>query len=251
MRTTTRGSVLVLWAALLVPLAACAALAAFRDDVANTNAALGLVLVVVAVAATGRRWAGVLAALSCGVWFDFFLTQPYQRLTIDDPADVETAVLLLLVGVAVTEIALWGRRQQARASQRAGYLAGIVTAARTVADGASAGELIGVVGRRIVDVLEIDACRFDPATAPGPRGRPRLHGDGTVTRGGRPVDVARDGLPVDDVTELLVEHGGVVHGRYLLTSSTRVCTPDLDRRLVAVTLAGQVGAALSGARPAA
>ncbi|SKC81694.1 hypothetical protein SAMN04324258_4281 [Krasilnikoviella flava] len=237
------------WAALLVPLAACAVLAAFRDSVANTNAALGLVLVVVAFAATGRRLAGVLAALSCGVWFDFFLTEPYQRLTIDDPADVETAVLLLVVGVAVTEIALWGRRQQARASERAGYLGGIVTAARTVADGVSTDGLVGAVERQIVEVLGIDACRFDPGTAPSPPARPRLHGDGTVTRDGRPVDVERDGLPVDDVTELLVEHGGVVHGRYLLTSSTRVCRPDLDRRLVAATLAGQVGAALTGPRP--
>ena len=240
----------MLWAALVVPLAACAVLAAFRDGVANTNAALGLVLVVVAFAATGRRLAGVLAALSCGVWFDFFLTVPYQRLTIDDPADVETAVLLLVVGIAVTELALWGRRQQARASERAGYLDGIVTAARAVADGAGGGDLVGAVGLRIADVLGIDACRFDPGTAPSPPARPRLHGDGTVTRGGRPVDVARDGLPVDDVTELLVEHGGVVHGRYVLTSSTRVCRPDLDRRRVAATLAGQVGAALTAERPA-
>ena len=33
----------------------------------------------VAVAANGYRLAGVLAALSAAVWFDFFLTQPYQR----------------------------------------------------------------------------------------------------------------------------------------------------------------------------
>lgn len=240
----------MLWAALVVPLAACALLAAFRESVANTNAALGLVLVVVVFAATGRRLAGVLAALSCGVWFDFFLTEPYQRLTIDDPADVETAVLLLLVGVAVTEIALWGRRQQARASRRAGYLDGIVSAARTVADGASTESLVGAVERQVVEVLGIDDCRFDPGTGASPPSRPLLHGDGTVTRDGQPLDVARDGLPVDDRIELPVEHGGELHGRFLLTASTRVCRPDLDRRLVAVTLAGQVGAALAGRRPA-
>ncbi|MFE6968303.1 DUF4118 domain-containing protein [Isoptericola sp. NPDC057653] len=248
MRTTTRGSVLVMWAALVVPLVACAVLAVFRESVANTNAALGLVLVVVAIAATGRRLAGVVAALSCGVWFDFFLTEPYQRLTIDDPADVETAVLLLVVGIVVTEIALWGRRQQATASERAGYLDGIVTAARTVADGASTDGLVGAVERQIVDVLGIDECRFDRGTGSN---LPRLHRDGSVTRHGHPVDVERDGLPVDDRTELLVEYGGVVHGRFLLTASTGVSRPDLDRRLVAVTLAGQVAAALTGPRPAA
>ena len=43
--------------------------------------------------------------------------------------DIEAAVLLALIGLAVTEIALWGRRQQARASIRAGYLSGVVPAA--------------------------------------------------------------------------------------------------------------------------
>jgi K+-sensing histidine kinase KdpD len=58
--------------------------------------------------------AGLLAAVSSAVWFDFFLTVPYGRFTIDDRADIETTVLLILVGVAVTEICLWGRRQQAK-----------------------------------------------------------------------------------------------------------------------------------------
>ncbi|MBO0876722.1 MAG: DUF4118 domain-containing protein [Pseudonocardia sp.] len=42
---------------------------------------------------------------------DFFVTEPYDRFAITKRADIETAVLLMLVGVAVTEIALWGRRQ--------------------------------------------------------------------------------------------------------------------------------------------
>ena len=61
-----------------------------------------------------------MAALSSAVWFDFFLTEPYNRLTISDQADIETAALLVLVGIAVTEVALWGRRQQARRQSGAG-----------------------------------------------------------------------------------------------------------------------------------
>ena len=38
------------------------------------------------------------------------LTEPYARFTITDPNDIEATVLLVLVGLAVTEIALWGRR---------------------------------------------------------------------------------------------------------------------------------------------
>ncbi|MBL8926234.1 MAG: hypothetical protein JNM77_08335 [Pseudonocardia sp.] len=39
---------------------------------------------------------------------------------------------------------------------------------------------------------------------------------------------------------------GVDRGRYLLTSTSKVRRPDPERRQVAVTLAGQAGAALSG-----
>jgi K+-sensing histidine kinase KdpD len=48
----------------------------FRASFPNTDAALALLLVVVAVAANGYRLAGYLAALAAAVWFDFFLTRP-------------------------------------------------------------------------------------------------------------------------------------------------------------------------------
>ena len=107
----SRDRVAVLGAC-VVPVAVASALVPFRDDFANTDAALVLVLVVVAVAANGYRLAGVLAALSAGASFDFFLTRPYEQLTITRAADVETAVLLLLVGVGVTELAVRGRRSR-------------------------------------------------------------------------------------------------------------------------------------------
>ena len=46
-------------------------------------------------------------------------------------------MLLLVIGVVVTEISVWGRRQQAAASRRAGYLDGLNGAARAVAVGGS------------------------------------------------------------------------------------------------------------------
>jgi K+-sensing histidine kinase KdpD len=39
--------------------------------------------------------------VSVAVWFDFFLTQPYERFTITRRTDIETTVLLLVIGVAV------------------------------------------------------------------------------------------------------------------------------------------------------
>ena len=72
---------------LVAPLALAAILVPFRSDIPNTDAALAMILVVVAVAANGYRLAGILAALSVAVWFDFFLTQPYETLSITPAVD--------------------------------------------------------------------------------------------------------------------------------------------------------------------
>ena len=120
---------LAVLAGLVVPLALAVVLAPFRASFPDTDAALALLLTVVAVAANGNRLAGVLASASATVWFDFFLTRPYERFAIAGRTDIETTVLLLVIGVAITEIAVWGRRQHAAASRRAGYLDGISAAA--------------------------------------------------------------------------------------------------------------------------
>jgi len=236
--TTSTRTVAILSAAAVLPLIACAVMAPFRDSVANTNVALALVLIVVAAAASGLRTAGLVAAFSAGAWFDFFLTQPYHQFSITDRADQETMVLLVLVGAAVTEIALWGRRQQARSSREKGYLSGVVTAAGAAAAGTiSTSALIEYVEDRLVDVLSLDGCRFVHGAQRS--SHPRLNPDGSVTIGTRAVDVDRLGLPTDDETELLAESGGAIRGRFLLTASTHVSRPSLEQRLVAVALAGQ------------
>jgi K+-sensing histidine kinase KdpD len=234
---------LVVVAAAVIPLVACAVLSLFRDSIANTNAALGLVLLVVAVASTGIRTAGLVAALSSAAWFDYFLTQPYNHFAIADPADIETAVLLVLVGLAVTEIALWGRRQQARASREQGYLDGVVSTAATVGAGrSSTNSLIEHVCDQIVDVLQIDGCRFDPGSGSA---LATLHDDGTMTYNGHPYNVDRLGLPTDAEIALQVRSGGVAHGRFLLTAATRIVRPSGEQLRVAGALANQVGAALA------
>ena len=83
-----------------------AVLVPLRDNFGNTDAALLLVLEIVAVAAIGARMTGLLAAVSAALSFDYLLTPPHQRLGISDWADVETAALLLGVGVlAIREAA--------------------------------------------------------------------------------------------------------------------------------------------------
>jgi K+-sensing histidine kinase KdpD len=235
-------------AGLAAPLALSAILVPFRASFPNTDAALALLLVVVAVAANGYRLAGALAAASAAAWFDFFLTRPYERFTITRPADIETTVLLLAVGMAVTEIAVWGRRQHGAAARRAGYLEGMNTAARAVAAGGSPAVLIEQVSGQLTQLLSLSACRFQDGVAG--IGRPaRLRHDGQVVADGRVWDVDQDGLPAGTDIELLAEAGGLLRGRFLLTAHPGA-RPTLEQRLVAVAFAGQAAAALSTRQPA-
>jgi K+-sensing histidine kinase KdpD len=239
-RMTRRDTVAVLagLAALLVP---------FRGSFPNTDAALAMILVVVAVAANGYRLAGILAAVSAAAWFDFFLTQPYERFTINRRADIETTVLLLVIGVAVTEIAVWGRRQHEAASRRAGYLDGINAAAQAAASGTSPSALADQVAGQLTRLLALESCQFQYGAAG--LGRPaRMRHDGTVLVADQPWDVAARGFPADTSTELLVEGGGVFQGRFLMKPASGA-RPTLEQRLLAVALADQVGAALAASHP--
>ena len=234
-------------AALLAPLGLAAILTPWRASFPNTDAALVLILLVVAVAANGYRLAGFVAALSAAVWFDFFLTRPYERFSIFRRADIETTVLLLVIGVAVTEIAVWGRRQHAVASRRAGYLDGIGAAAQAVAAGGPPSDLIDEVSGQLTGLLSLQACRFQYGVAG--IGQPaRLQHDGTVTAGraGRGADAA--GSPGAGDTELLVESGGILQGRFLMTPAPGA-QPTAEQRLLAIAFADQVGASLAASHP--
>jgi K+-sensing histidine kinase KdpD len=238
---------LAVLAGLLAPLVLAAVLVPFRGSFPNTDAALAMLLVVVAVAANGYRLAGYLAAASTAVWFDFFLTQPYERFAITHRTDIETTVLLLVIGVAITEIAVWGRRQYANANRRAGYLDGINSAAQAVAAGGSAPTLIDQVSSQLTRLLRLRSCSFQYGVAG--LGRPaRLHHDGSVTIGRLPWAADREGLPQQSDLELLVEGGGIFQGRFLMTPEPGA-RPTLEQRLLAVALADQVGAALASSHP--
>lgn len=235
-------------AAFLIPLAVTAVLVPFRTQFPNTDAALVLIFAVVVVAANGYRLAGVIAAISAAVWFDFFLTRPYERFSITRSTDIETTVLILIIGVAVTEVAVWGRRQHLAATRRAGYLAGINAAAEAVAAGHSPPALIDAVCERLTRLLSLRSCTFQYGIAG--LGRPaRLQHDGRVTAGDVNWDVDKDGLPAEADTELLVESGGILRGRFLFRPEPG-SRPTVEQRLVAIALADQVGAALAASQHA-
>ena len=235
-------------AGLLGPLAVAAILVPFRTHFPNTDAARAMLLVVVAVAANGNRLAGYLAAVSTAVWFDFFLTRPYERFTINRQTDIETTVLLLIIGVAVTELAVWGRRQQTAASRRAGYLDGINTTAEAVATGEAPADLIEQVSGQLTRVLSLRSCRWQYGVA-GLGHPPRLRHNGQIMAGEQVWAAESAGLPAGTETELLVESNGLLQGRFMLTPQPGT-RPSREQLLVAIALADQVGAALGGSHPA-
>ena len=145
----------------------------------------------------------------------------------------------------MTEIAVRGRRQQAAAARRAGYLDGISAAARAVATGADPQQLTSQVCDQLTRLLGLAACRFQNGAA-GIGSPARLLPDGRVVTTGQTWDTEIAGLPPGRDTELLAEAGGLLQGRFLLTPGSG--RPTLEQRLVAVGLADQAGAALAGAR---
>ncbi len=234
-------------AAVLGPLALAALLLPWRGSWSNTNVALLLVVAVVAIACLGSRFAGALAAVSAAVWFDFFFTVPYDRLTISRSADVITFALLLAVGVAVSQMAAWARRLKAVTVQDAGYFTRIVTSAALTQEAAPY-DVVEHVRRQLIDVLGLRDCLFEYGKLLGQP--PRLEPDGSIrTRHGYyPVDLS--GLPAEDI-ELRTFSNGQYAGRFMLTPKPGA-RPSQRARLVAVALADIAGHAVgdSSARAA-
>jgi len=231
---------LAIIASLLAPPAVAAVLVPLRTHVSSTDIALILVVVIVAVSALGNRLAGAIAALSAAVWFDFFITRPYERFSISKSADIRTAVLLLLVGLAVSQLAARARRLRVVAITDAHYLGQLHEAAVIAQRPGSADLMVDHVAGQLVELLQLRGCRFEYGKLTGHP--PRLAQDGTVMIGSRAVDVEKHGMPQQEI-ELRVFGNGRYYGRYMMTPNPDA-TPELQARLVAVTLAEQVGSVL-------
>jgi len=225
--------------AVMLPLAVAAILLPFRVDWSNTNVALVLVVAVVAVAAIGNRVAGALAAVSAFAWFDFFFTLPYYRFTIRSSADVTTAVLLLLVGLVVSQLAVRARRLQVITITDARYLAQIHETAALTQSARTPDAVAARVREQLIEVLDLQECRFEYGTLLGHP--PRLEPDGTIMPGHRSWDVEQSTLPAEEI-ELRVFGNGQFYGRFMLRPKPE-SRPSLQARLVAVTLADQAGRA--------
>jgi K+-sensing histidine kinase KdpD len=227
-------------AALVVPLGIAAILVPFRASFASPASALVLVAVIVAVAAIGTRTAGLLGTVSATLWFDFFLTRPYERLAITHRPDLETAISLFVVGIVVTELAARNRHHHDAATEGSDSVGLIHVVSELAASGAPGKEVIERVRTELIELLHLRACHYEPGLPE--RRRTQIEHDGQVILAGGVWGVHRVGLPGPEL-ELLVQGRGETLGRFVL-KPTPGYPVSRQRRLVAVALADQVGAAL-------
>ena len=227
-------------AALVLPLGIAAILVPFRASFASPASALVLVAVVVGVAALGNRGAGLLATISATLWFDFFLTRPYERLAITHRPDVETAVSLFVVGIVVTELAARNRHHSLAATEGSDSVGLIHVVSELAASGAPADEVIERVRIELIELLHLRDCRYESRLPE--RRRTRIEPDGQVILGGGVWGVHRLGLPGPEL-DLPVQGRGRTLGRFVLKPTPGYPVSE-QRRVVAVALAAQVGAAL-------
>ena len=241
--------VLATWAlAVLGPLIVSGVLINFRDEFPATNAALVLVLVVFAAGIVGGRWGGGVSAVVAALCFDFFFTRPYYSFTIDSRDDIETTIVLLIVGLAVGELVVRERRSRRIARAKGREVDQIRRVAELGAGGGSDGRLITIVQREVVELLGGRGARFErpPFDSTLPRvGHDRVtlpaHGNGVGPPPG----------PRNEV-ELPVWGKGREIGRLVVVlaedSTTLTMVPAADRA-IAVALADQLGAVLAAADP--
>ena len=227
------------------PVVVAAALAPARDSMRNANVALVLVAVVVVVAVAGGREAGAVAAVASALAFDFFHTRPYEHLRIASSDDVETTVVLLLIGLLVGHVAARGRKARRSAEASSGEIRRIYRIANLGAGGDDPGDVVMAAQGELEVLLHLRECRFE--APPFATVLERLERSGTVSWREPRLRAAGFELPREGV-ELPVMGRGQLLGRFVLIPTPGVGV-SLEQRVVAVALADQVGAVLAAPQP--
>jgi hypothetical protein len=231
----------IMVAAVAAPIATAAVLIPWRGQLDTADNALFLVVVIVAVASTGRRMAAAVAALVSALSFDFFLTRPYQSFRITRHSDLITEILLVVVGLAVGELAARGRRHRDAAWQGRHQMELLHSVTELTATGRDPHVVVAVAAEELRELLFLRDCHFTAHHLDGVTAR--IMPSGEVTVGNKRWSTGDLGLPTRSV-DLPVRSGGWLLGHFLLTPTPGRPVPS-DRILVAVAIADQVGAALA------
>lgn len=241
-RSATRAISPLAWAvALAGPVVVSIALIPLRGEIRTSNVSLVFVLVVVVAAVLGGRLGGVIAALVSVASFDFFFTRPYYSFTINSQDDIETAVLLLVVGLIVGEVVVRARRSETQAAASRDEVVRVRRLSELAAGGEPAGRLITIVQGELVSLLQVRDVRYE--SLPFHEDLPELTHQGVRIPGMEVPELAPSGRRVS----LPVYGAGRPVGRFVLdleSGATGIALPPEDRAL-AVALADQLGTVLA------
>ena len=244
----SRRSATVVAVSILAPLVVSGVLLVFRDQLFTPNAALILVLAVLAAAIVGGRAGGALSAIVAALCFDYFFTHPYYSFAINRRHDVETTVILLAVGLVVGEIVTRARRFGRLAEMRGREVDQMRRVAELAAGSGTDGRLITIVEREVVELLGARGARFE--RPPYATVLPRLgHGVVTIPPSG---DAGADrGFGPRNEVEIPVSGGGHELGRLVLVLPRDTSGADLpaEDRALAIALVDQLGSVLAAAHP--
>ena len=192
---TTDGWILV--AAVATPIAMAAVLVPWRDQLDAADGALFLVVVIVAIASTGRRLAATLAAVVSALAFDFLLTVPYESFRITNHQDLVSEILLIVVGLAVGELAAQGQRHRDAASTSRQHVAQLHAVTELTATGRDPALVVASAASALRELLTLRECQIHPgrdshSLGPGHARRRRGHRERDVVhRGARPAHAER------------------------------------------------------------
>ncbi len=151
---------MLLAVAALAPVVVALLLTPWRDRLAAADNALILVVVIVAVATAGQRWAAAVCAVASALAFDFLLTRPYGSFRINRTSDLVTELLLLVVGLAVGDLAARGRTQRVAAWQGRRHLAVLHNVTGMAASGRDPDDVVREAGQELSRLLGLRSCTF-------------------------------------------------------------------------------------------
>jgi K+-sensing histidine kinase KdpD len=219
------------------PIAATILLLPLRDHVENTNLALALVVAILFAAVVGGRIGGCASAVGSAFAFDFFLTRPFISLRISAADDVQTTLLLAVIGLIAGELVERARRSGARAEATAVELASAYQRAEFAAGTEEPGRLIGLAVDELTRMLGLKSCRFVPG--PLPTAMPVLTHQAVRV----PANVAPSAR---GLIGLAVRAHGRLQGHLVMAFPTRTVGTSLtsDQRHAAVAIADQLGVGL-------
>lgn|GEM_PF-979799 len=230
--------------AVVVPFLIALAWVPVRLRLPNVDLALVLIAVVALAGGLGSRVTVGLSAVSAALWFEFFDTAPFDRLTIARNPDVETTLILAVVAALVGELAVRVSRHRRSARAEALRLASMRNAAELVASGEELVRVIESVVGELVRLLALEGCEFE--SSGHVVGRPVLgRAGGFVGEEGSPV-LLGFAQPWEAELPVVVQGATLGHFRLEFRAGQQ---PNGDALLVALTLADNVGAAFLAQAP--